>query len=153
MANFCLTAARWPFHFSLRSSHIPKNLASWTGWISCCPSRTTVLGARRARQVQNYIVNLQVNYNTSRASDLLTTLSLRPQTFVPKDSRSVLIRRVSSEHNLPSRPLPCLLLKPISAHYANCPICSPYRPTRASVLLGYIEGVSVASIICHAPRL
>ena len=55
------------------------------------------------------------------------------------------------EYN-PLRPLPCLLLKPISAHHAYCPIGSAYRPTRASVLSGHIDSVTVATIICHAPQ-
>jgi hypothetical protein len=55
------------------------------------------------------------------------------------------------EYN-PPRPLPCLLLKPTSAHHANCPIGSTCRPTRASVLSGHIDSVTVAAIICHAPQ-
>jgi hypothetical protein len=65
----------------------------------------------------------------------------------------LLVREVGPRQNHPPRPLPCLLLKPISANHANCPICSPYRPTRASVLSGHIDSVSVAAIICHAPQL
>jgi hypothetical protein len=106
------------------------------------------------RQVQNYIVNLQVNYNISRASDLPTTLSPSGQDFCPQAHYFLFWFRGSAPgKSLPSRPLSCLLLKPISAHYAHCPICSPYRPTRAFVLSGYIDSVSIAAIIYHVPQL
>ena len=101
-------------------------------------------------QVQNYIVNLQVNYNISRASDLPTTLSPSGQDFCPQAHYFLSWFRGSAlGKSLPSHPLSCLLLKPISAHYAHCPICSPYRPTCASVLLGYIDSISVTTIICY----
>jgi hypothetical protein len=52
----------------------------------------------------------------------------------------------------PPRPLTCLLLKPTLAHYANCPISSACRLTRASVLSGHINSVSIAAIIYHASQ-
>jgi hypothetical protein len=100
------------------------------------------------------IANLALlNYNTSRASDLPTTLSPSDQDFCPRAHYFSPGSEGRPRQNLPPRSCPCLLLKPISAPYAHCPICSPYRPTRASVLSGYIDSVSVAAIIYHAPRL
>ena len=50
-----------------------------------------------------------------------------------------------------SRPYFCLLHKPTRYLIAICLI--PYcRPTRASVLSGYIDSVTVAAIIYHAPQ-
>src|SRR5271167_5042657 len=49
---------------------------------------------------------------------------------------------------------PCLLLKPTSTYYANCPISSPCRPTHASVLLSHIEGVITSlSVLVQLPLL
>ena len=109
-------------------------------------------------QVQNCIANLQVNYNTSRASYLPTTLPRRPDKIIaPKSSPlAAYFERKVQGQNLPLRPLPCLLLKPVST---RSPLLrSTYRPTRASVLSSHIEGVvschqAIASIICCAPWL
>jgi hypothetical protein len=52
------------------------------------------------------------------------------------------------EYN-PLYPLPCLLLKPISAHYAHCPIGSAYRLIYISVLSGHIDSITITAIIYY----
>jgi hypothetical protein len=107
-------------------------------------------------QAQNCIANIRINYNTSRASNLPTTLSHRPgKTIAPKGSLlAACFERKAQEQILPLRTLSCLLLKPVST---RSPLPrSAYRPTRASVLSSHIEGVvschqAITSIIRCAP--
>jgi hypothetical protein len=120
------------------------------------PGRTPSLkSSLPCLQVQNCIANLRINYNTSRASNLPTTLSHRPgKSIAPKGSLlAACFERKAQEQNLPLRPLSCLLLKPVST---RSPLPrSAYRPTHVSVLSSHIEGVischqAIASIICYA---
>jgi hypothetical protein len=113
----------------------------------CCRGRLNCC------QEQNCIANLQVNYNTSRVGYSLPRFPPVIKAFARRLTVLSWFEGSVPGKNLPLRPLPCLLLKPISAHHAHCPICSHYRPTRASVLSGHIDSVSVAAIICHAPQL
>jgi len=103
---------------------------------------------------KNRIV-LSLGLYTSKASYLLTTLSSSPSVYCPKAH----FRRRASRGQFrsttsPYALYPCLLLKPISTHYANCPISSPCRPTRASVLSSHIEGlITSLSVLVQWPPL
>ncbi len=75
------------------------------GFVSGLSSQPSVA----CRQVQNYIANLQVNYNTSKASNLLTALSPRIKTLAYR-----LTIFLWFEGSTRSKASP----------YALCPVCS-----------------------------
>jgi hypothetical protein len=91
-------------------------------------------------------------YNTRESDKPPSTLPPSGQGCCPKAHYFPPGLEGSYAQYSPPRPLPCLLLKPTSAHHANCPIGFACRPTRASVLSGHIDSVSVAAIICHASQ-
>jgi hypothetical protein len=91
-------------------------------------------------------------YNTRESDQPPSTLPPSGQDYCPRAHYILLVQRDRTGQYSPPRPLPCLLLKPTSAHHANCPISFACRPTRASVLSGHIDSVSVAAIICHASQ-
>jgi hypothetical protein len=128
--------------------HMPRIRAPLPVRSSRCSKSATHLLSRNRIILQNHRA-----YNTRRSRYLpprfplgLRTVALRLTILSPSSEGSY-----GPEYN-PLRPLSCLLLKPISAHYAYCPIGSTCRPTRASVLSGHIDSVTVTAIICHAPQ-
>jgi hypothetical protein len=97
----------------------------------------------RREQCRNRIILQNPRaYNTRRSCYLpprfplgLRTVALR-LTILSSSSEG----SYRPEYN-PPRPLPCLLLKPTSAHYAYCPIGSTCRLTHTSVLSGHIDSI------------